>query len=71
MAHFEVDFAKLKKIGSGSIQTFAELNSLPRRYVNYVDGKKSFVKGSKGQAVAERLVILGVGDWVNDERVIV
>lgn len=67
MAHFVVDFAKIKQASGGSIKKFAERNELPRRLVSYVNGRRSFVDGSVGQGVAEKLLALGVGQWVNDE----
>lgn len=68
MAHFEVDVAKLKEIGGGSVKTFCERNGLPRCWIYDVDGRRSFRTGSKGQMVSEKLIALGIGKWVNDPR---
>lgn len=70
MAHFTVDIAKLKEVGGGSVKTFCERNGLPRCDIYQVDGRKCFRDGSKGQRVAEKLIALGIGKWVNDEKVV-
>lgn len=70
MAHFEVDVAKLKEVGGGSITTFCDRNGLSRCHLHNINGRRSFRCGSKGQLMAEKLIAMGIGKWVNDTKVV-
>lgn len=71
MAHFEVDFAKLKKIGGGSIATFCRRYDLPRCSLYGVNGNTHFQDGTKTQMISETLMALGAGKWVENGKEVV
>jgi hypothetical protein len=66
---FLIDFAKVKEMGGGSVVTFCKRNNLPRCHIYAINGKKAFNDGSKSQMIAEKLMILGIGKWVNIVKV--
>lgn len=65
MAHFTIDMAKLKEVGGGSVATFCKRNQINRPLIYQINNQRSFVDGSNAQSVAQRLLTLGIGKWVN------
>jgi hypothetical protein len=66
MAHFEVNMAKVKEIGGGSVKTFCARHGFPRIDIYAINGRNHFRDGSQAQRIMEKLLELGVGRWVND-----
>lgn len=67
---FVIDFAKLKSMGGGSTTTFCKRHNLPRCHIYAVNNRQSFNDGSKSQYIAEKLMTLGVGEWINIDEVV-
>jgi len=61
---FKIDFSKVKTIGGGSVSTFCKRNGLKRTIIYQMNGSTNFRDGSQTQAMAEKLINLGVGGWV-------
>jgi hypothetical protein len=61
---FVIDFRKIKEIGGGSTTTFCKRHNLPRVHIYAINNRQSFNDGSKSQMIAEKLMSIGVGKWI-------
>lgn len=66
MLKFEIDRKKIMIEGSGSVTTYCKRKGIDYRTLyNVLQSKRTrFEDGSKSQAVVDKLIHLGVGEWV-------
>ena len=66
---FVVDMDKIKVLGSGSVKTYCRRNGIDYKTLyNIRKGAVRFEDGSKAQKVSERLIELGVAEWIKNEK---